>query len=55
MRRAMDCQCGHHVEARDDEELYEKVKQHVDDEHHDLRLTNEQIRELIRTKAYDLA
>ena len=31
--RALDCECGKHLEAHDDNELYGQVREHVDRDH----------------------
>jgi hypothetical protein len=33
MRRAVDCTCGEHFEARSDSELLDAFRRHADDEH----------------------
>jgi predicted small metal-binding protein len=51
--RAIDCPCGHHIEAADDEELFEKARAHVERDHPEMERTDEQIRERIAADAYD--
>src|SRR4051812_29035504 len=53
--RAIDCPCGHRLEGADDEELFVLARKHIDEEHPEMRRTDEQIRERVRTDAYDLA
>jgi hypothetical protein len=50
--QAMDCACGEHLEAADDEELFRVVRLHVDQHHPDLQLTDEHVRVLIEANAY---
>jgi predicted small metal-binding protein len=50
--RKLDCQCGHTVEAENDDELFEKGKQHVAEVHAG-EMTDDQLRQLIATSAYD--
>jgi predicted small metal-binding protein len=33
MRRAVDCTCGEHFEARSDSELLDAFRRHADEEH----------------------
>jgi rhodanese-related sulfurtransferase/predicted small metal-binding protein len=51
--RAIDCPCGHHFEAGDDEELFRVCREHVDREHPEMRRTDEQLRERVAADAYD--
>jgi predicted small metal-binding protein len=51
--RAIDCPCGHRIEAPDDEELFRRVREHVDTDHPDLERTDEQLRTRIANDAYD--
>lgn len=50
--RALDCDCGHHLEADDDEQLRERARQHVAEAHPDMQMNDDQIRELVSSKAY---
>ncbi len=52
--RAMLCHCRGHLEARDDRALAEEVRMHLMREHSALEPTDEQVWEIIRTRAYDL-
>lgn len=51
--RALDCQCGEHLEGADDDELYGQVREHVDRDHPDMELSDEQVRGLVAQGAYD--
>jgi predicted small metal-binding protein len=51
--RALDCRCGEHLEATDDDELYGQVREHVDRDHPDMELSDEQVRGLVADGAYD--
>ena len=51
--RAIDCPCGHHFEAADDEELFRICHEHVDRDHPEMERTDEQLRERIAADAYD--
>jgi predicted small metal-binding protein len=51
--RALDCVCGHHLEASDDEQLFSEARAHVDQAHPDMQLTDEQVRQIVTDGAYD--
>jgi predicted small metal-binding protein len=51
--RAIDCPCGHHFEAADDEELFRLCREHVDRDHPEMERTDQQIRERVAADAYD--
>jgi predicted small metal-binding protein len=52
--RAIDCPCGHHFEAADDEELFRLAREHVDRDHPELERSDDDIRERIVNDAYDI-
>jgi hypothetical protein len=52
--RALLCHCRGHLEARDDRALAEEVRKHLLLEHPAPSPTGEQVREIVRTRAYDL-
>jgi predicted small metal-binding protein len=52
--RAIDCPCGHHLEARDDDALFQAAREHIDQEHPEMERTDEQIRERVAADAYDV-
>ena len=51
--RALDCQCGQHLEATNDAELFERAREHVDRDHPDMGLDDEQVRGIVSQGAYD--
>ena len=51
--RAIDCPCGHHFEATDDEERFRLCRNHVDCDHAEMERTDEQLRERIAADSYD--
>ena len=51
--RALDCPCGHRLEADDDEQLFRLAREHVDTEHPEMQRTDEEIRARIASDAYD--
>ena len=50
--RAMDCSCGHHMEAANDEELFEQARAHVDDDHPEMDLSDEELHDILARGAY---
>ena len=50
--RALLCHCRTHLEAEDDEALAEEVREHLLQEHPALRPTDEQVCEIVSTRAY---
>jgi hypothetical protein len=53
--RAIECPCGHHLEADDDEQLFRLCREHVDREHPDMQRTDAQIRDRVAADASDVA
>ena len=53
--RVIDCQCGTTLKAANDDDLVSTVREHVDEEHPDMDLTDEQVREMVAEEAYDAA
>jgi hypothetical protein len=51
--RALDCECGQHLEAANDEELFEKAREHMNRDHPNMQLTYEQVRRFVAGRAYD--
>ncbi len=51
--RAIDCPCGHRVEADDDDELFRRCREHIAEHHPDMRRTDEQIRRRVAADAYE--
>jgi len=51
--RALDCECGKHPEANDDDELYGQAREHVDRDHPEMQLSDEQVRGIVAEGAYD--
>jgi rhodanese-related sulfurtransferase len=52
--RAIDCPCGHHLEAADDEELFRLCRDHVEREHPEMQRTDAQIRARVAADAHDV-
>ena len=51
--RALDCDCGQHLEAANDEELLDEARDHVNQAHPDMQLSDEEVRQLVIERAYD--
>jgi hypothetical protein len=51
--RALDCDCGQHLEAADDQKLFDKAQKHLDQDHPEMGLSDERVREIVAEKAYD--
>jgi predicted small metal-binding protein len=52
--RAIECPCGHHLEANSDDELFQMAREHVDRDHPEMQRTDDQLRERIAADAYDV-
>jgi predicted small metal-binding protein len=51
--RAVDCDCGEHLEAADDEALARKVQNHMEDAHPDAQqLSTEEASKFVSENAY---
>ncbi len=53
MRRALDCFCGEYLEGDDEKELLNWTQAHVERQHPDMQLTEEQVRKMVEEGAYD--
>jgi predicted small metal-binding protein len=52
--RAMECPLeGHHLEADNDEELFEVTRKHADEVHPEQGFTDEQLRSIIEENVYE--
>jgi predicted small metal-binding protein len=50
--RALDCECGEHLEAADDLALTRKVQEHIRQAHPDMQADEGQVEQLISERAY---
>ena len=50
--RVIDCDCGVTLQAANDDELATAVKQHVESDHPDMQLDDDQVRGMVEDKAY---
>ena len=51
--RKIECPCGSHLEAHNDEELARAVLNHAREEHSEMNLTEEGAREMVASHASD--
>ena len=51
--RVIDCQCGTTLKAANDEDLVSVVRDHVNEDHPELDLSDEQVQEMVAEQAYD--
>ena len=54
MKRALDCFCGEYLEGDNDEELLNWTKAHIERQHPNMQLTDEQVRQIVEEGAYDI-
>lgn len=52
--RAIDCPCGKHFEAENDEALYAKIEAHVEQDHPDVQMTDQEKSEQFAKLAHDI-
>jgi hypothetical protein len=51
--RVIDCQCGKTLQAANDDDLAGAVRNHVADDHPDMEMSDDEVRELVSSQAYD--
>jgi predicted small metal-binding protein len=51
--RVIDCDCGKTLQAANDDDLERAVREHVEESHPDMSLSDDQVRELVGSRAYD--
>ena len=51
--RVIDCECGKTLQAANDEDLAGAVREHVAEEHPGMDLSDDQVREMVATQAYE--
>jgi predicted small metal-binding protein len=51
--RVIDCECGTTLKAANDEDLASSVRDHVNESHPDMDLSDEQVQEMVAAQAYD--
>ena len=50
--RVIDCDCGATLQAANDDDLANRVREHVDEAHPEMQLDDEQARGMVAEKAY---
>ncbi len=50
--RVIDCECGHTLQAANDDDLSRVVREHLESDHADQDVSDDHLRELIRERAY---
>jgi hypothetical protein len=51
--RVIDCDCGATLSAANDDDLAERVKQHLAEDHPDQQMSDDEVRTFVGDKAYD--
>jgi predicted small metal-binding protein len=50
--RVIDCDCGHTLQAANDDDLARIAREHVDQDHADMQMSDDQLKSLVADKAY---
>ena len=53
MVRVQDCECGQHLEAANDDDLFQQAREQVHRDHPEMELGDTQVREIVAQGAYD--
>jgi hypothetical protein len=53
LMRVLDCDCGKTLQAGNDDDLANQVREHVAEDHPDAELTDDQARKLVADRAYE--
>jgi predicted small metal-binding protein len=53
LMRVIDCDCGKTLQAANDDDLYKAAREHIDEAHPDMQLSDEQVRNLVSERAYE--
>jgi predicted small metal-binding protein len=51
--RVIDCDCGKTLQAANDDDLAEAVRNHVAEDHPDMEMSDDQAAELVSAQAYE--
>ena len=51
--RVIDCQCGTTLQAANDEDLVKAVRDHVNESHPEMDLSDDDVQEMVAENAYD--
>ncbi|ACZ42677.1 hypothetical protein Tter_1771 [Thermobaculum terrenum ATCC BAA-798] len=52
--RALECECGEHIEAVNDEELRIRLREHLNYYHQQGEISDEDLERIIAERAYDV-
>ena len=52
--RAIDCECGHHLEAADLDALVELTRRHMAERHPELQVGEDEVLTLLEERSYEL-
>ena len=51
--RVIDCECGKTLQAANDDDLAAAVRDHVAEDHPGMEMSDDQVRELVSSQAYE--
>jgi hypothetical protein len=51
--RVIDCDCGTTIQAANDDDLFKAAREHVDQAHPDMELSDDDVRRLVADRAYE--
>jgi predicted small metal-binding protein len=51
--KVIDCDCGATLQAANDDDLFKAARRHVDEEHPDMKMSDDQVRRLVSERAYE--
>lgn len=53
MSRVAECMCGQVIRGKDDDELFKNAREHADQAHKEMNISDDMIRQLLSTYAQD--
>jgi predicted small metal-binding protein len=51
--RVIDCDCGKTLQAANDEDLAQAVRDHIAEDHPDMNMSDEEVERMVSSQAYD--
>jgi hypothetical protein len=51
--RVIDCDCGKTLQAANDEDLAQAVRDHIAEDHPDTNMSDEEVERMVSSQAYD--
>lgn len=51
--RVIDCDCGKTLQAANDDDLTKAVRGHIAEDHPDMDMSDDDVRQLVSSQAYD--